>query len=648
MSGPVRFRLFVGGFVMALLGVATAWYGWPKHSEPSAQPPSTNDPRLSYSGPFQNVRPDVKYVGDAACAGCHAEQCDSFSRHPMGQAMATVAVATPIERLDPKAHNPFQGGDLRYEVRRDAGRVVHREWAPSTSGPPVAEIAADVHYACGSGAKARSYIVDRDGYLFQSPATWFVGGSRWDLSPSYEIRNWHFTRAVTPGCLFCHCNFADHVPGTANRYRAPVFHGLGIGCERCHGPGELHVSARKQGEKVTGTTDFTIVNPARLEHHLREAICQQCHLQCEERVVGKGRTDWDFRPGLPLHPFLMDFVDAREAGGGQKFVNSVEQMMVSRCYRESQEPKKLGCTSCHDPHSVPAGEAAKVTHYRSRCLNCHGEQSCSVPAAARRKQQPDDNCVACHMPQTGSEVSHASITDHGIPRLALKKQAGAAARRSTPGPHDLVPFHRNLIQAGDPDVARNLGMVRMAMLNRGMPPPVAKEYASAALPLLDEATMRDTTDWPAVQARADALWLLDRKEQAWAVYQQLAGGQPDSERGRFGAGSLALEIGRPMDARAHLEQAIKINPWRAHYYHELAVACFRLGDWKRAEDACAQALRLEPTRTDTRSLLIQVHLWNGYPNRAEAALDVLRQLTPPKKLPDLERWYQEERQRVAK
>ena len=44
-----------------------------------------------------------------------------------------------------------------------------------------------------------------------------------------------------PKCLFCHCNAVEPVADTLNRYRPPLFRGHAIGCERCHGPGELHV-----------------------------------------------------------------------------------------------------------------------------------------------------------------------------------------------------------------------------------------------------------------------------------------------------------------------------------------------------------------------------------------------------------------------
>ena len=52
-------------------------------------------------------------------------------------------------------------------------------------------------------------------------------------------------RQVFGQCLFCHVNRANQVEGPLNRYRRPVFDGHAIGCQRCHGPGELHASAGK-------------------------------------------------------------------------------------------------------------------------------------------------------------------------------------------------------------------------------------------------------------------------------------------------------------------------------------------------------------------------------------------------------------------
>jgi Tfp pilus assembly protein PilF len=629
-----------------LVGLA-AWFWWPTRTPPDTPRPGPEDPRLTYAGPFQNIRPDVKYVGDAACAECHADVSASYAHHPMGRAMAPVADASPIERYGAKDHNPFRALTLWGEVRREAGGVTHREWAAGPDGKALAEVSAPVAYVVGSGAKVRSYVVDRDGFLFASPACWYVAGGRWDLAPGYEERDRHFNRPVTPGCLFCHCNFAEHVPGTVNRYRPPGIRGFAIGCERCHGPGELHVAAHNRGERVHGAADYTIVNPARLEPGLRQAICEQCHLQGEERVVARGRGEWDFRPGLPLHHFQMDFVNAQNGRGGEKFVSSVEEMMASRCYRESKEPNKLGCSSCHDPHRQPADWAAKVAHYRARCLKCHTDQSCTLPPATRRTKQADDSCIACHMPPTGSEVNHSAITDHTVPRVAVPPRP--AGPPETPGPDDLVPFQRAMIPPDDPEAARNLGLARIQMLDRGgMPMEAAKRYAAAALPLLDGVVARDPADWPAVRGRAHALWLVGRVAEAREAFAAAIADQPDSEQARFGAGALALEMDKPDEARDQLEQAIRINPYQAHYHHELARAWLRLRRPDRSAAECREALRLDPFRAATRSLLVLALLADGRWDQADTEFKTLREMTSADKRADLEKWYREETDRASR
>jgi Flp pilus assembly protein TadD len=597
------------------------------------------DPRLTFPTPYRNVHPDVKYVGDRACADCHVEQCDSYRHHPMGQALAPLAAATPIERYDPAARDPFAASGLHYEVRRRQDRVWHHEWAAGPDGQVLAESDVEAHFAIGSGARARSYAIDRDGYLFQSPVTWYPERQRWDLSPGYEVVNRHFARPIGPTCLFCHSNYADYVPHTVNRFRQPIFQGYAIGCERCHGPGELHVRRREAGEAVAGLDD-TIVNPARLEHSLREAVCQQCHIQGEQRILCRGRADFDYRPGLPLHLFLMDFIDGRDQRGGDKFVSSVEQVMASRCYRASREPKKLGCISCHDAHRHPAPEE-KVAHYRKNCLQCHTDRSCSLSPAERRARSPEDSCIACHMPRTGSEVSHTMITDHSVPRRPPGPTPSGMAHRSTPGPDDLVPFHRHLVAPQDEEVSRNLGLAMLAMLDHAPPDAVARQYAEKALPLLERALERDRHDWPVLESRGSALWWLGRREEALADYETVLSTTPQSEQTLHLAGDLALALKRPELARSYLERAVRVNPWRGRYYHGLAVASFRRGEWDRAVGECRQALQLEPSDVKTRSLVVQCHLAAGRGQDALAEFAVLREMTPADRRQDLRLWFEE-------
>ena len=53
----------------------------------------------------------------------------------------------------------------------------------------------------------------------------------------------------------------------------------GIDCERCHGPGSLHVSNRLTGVEPEGENDFAIVNPSKLDWERQIDVCQRCHLQ---------------------------------------------------------------------------------------------------------------------------------------------------------------------------------------------------------------------------------------------------------------------------------------------------------------------------------------------------------------------------------
>ena len=225
-------------------------------------------------------------------------------------------------------------------------------------------------------ARARAVppiLIERDGFLIQSPITWFAHKGRWDISPGYgELSpRPNFERIIEPECLFCHANQLHHVAGTLNRYEEPIFEGHAIGCERCHGPGELHVNRRGQSTEP----DLTIVNPANLAPALRDSVCQQCHLQGWFRFTRAGREPFDFRPGLPLHRFLAVFVRTIDKRGKLGSVGQVEQMESSRCFRASQG--QLGCIWCHDPHRLPE-PSTKDAYYRERCLECHEKKGCAL------------------------------------------------------------------------------------------------------------------------------------------------------------------------------------------------------------------------------------------------------------------------------
>ena len=305
----------------------------------------------------------------------------------------------------------FQVADLVYSVLRRDGRVFHREEKRDERGRTIAANEEEVRYVLGSGRRGLAFLVERGDRLYQSPITWYAQERRWDLAPRYRIWNGHFNRPITAGCLFCHTNRFDMAEG-----RPPVFHGLAIGCERCHGPGELHA---RRPEAVDGH-DWSIVNPADLEPpSLRESVCEQCHWQGAQRTNQPGRSAFDYRPGLPFDRFVRVSEVSGDPVSRLQAVGQVEQMHRSRCYQESGG--ELGCITCHDPHRLPEpGE--RVAYYQSRCLQCHAEHGCALPRAQRLAQRPDDDCTACHMPRSHAlDIAHTAITVHTIPRISPKR-----------------------------------------------------------------------------------------------------------------------------------------------------------------------------------------------------------------------------------
>ena len=387
--------------------------------------------------PTGTLRPEVAYVGDAACTRCHREIAEAYRSHPMGRSLTPVANANDGASASTAKGLPIEDKGVRYTIEHRDGRVFHKAARRDPDGTLFAEIEAEVQYALGSGTRGIAFLIEHDGFLLQSPIAWFSQTGRWDISPGYGEFAAHpnFERPIPSDCLFCHANQFHPVPGTVNRYETPIFQGHAIGCERCHGPGELHV--RQPG--LAAETDFTIVNPANLTPALRDAVCQQCHLQGSFRLPRAGREPLDFRPGLPIHWFLAVYLNKKAIPGKFEAVGHDEQMEASRCFMASNG--QLACTSCHDPHRLPA-PAAKVAYYRERCLDCHEKKGCALPLADRQARGQGEDCVACHMPRpTMTNIPHTAATDHRILRSPGSIFEGRRDGTGPPGEYPLLDYH---------------------------------------------------------------------------------------------------------------------------------------------------------------------------------------------------------------
>jgi len=575
---------------------------------------------LALDSPYRNIRGDVKYVGDAACARCHAEIAQTYRRHPMGRSLSPVDLVT-IPGTDSPS---FQAQGFEYSVERRGDRVFHKEFKRDAGGKVVSQVEAEARYVIGSGEQALAFLLERgDGHLFESPITWYSKKQKWDLSPGYEQDNPHFERFVKPACLFCHSNRFDHVEGTENRYRMPIFLGHAIGCERCHGPGELHVRTPDQVSDELPN----IVNPARLQPALREAVCQQCHLQGDIRVVRAGRSLTDYRPGLPLSSVESVFVKADNIRKS-RFFGQVEQMYESRCFRESSG--KMGCISCHDPHELP-DPREKAAYYRDRCLSCHADKGCSLPQPERLSQGQGDRCTDCHMPRSpNDQVPHTATTLHLIPRYKDRTPPVADLhRRSSERDAPLIHFHREGLDPSERSaVSRDLG-IALANNSRAIPGWTPAELSRMALPLVEAALRADPGDEPALEAKGTVLWLLGRRQESLSAFQAPLAQTPNDEGSLVAAGTRAARLARREEALDDFRRAIAINPWRADYHQVVALLYFERGEWNAAIEAAGDSLRLNPSNHEARMLLIESLLRLDRRSEARREFEILLAHDPP-------------------
>jgi Tfp pilus assembly protein PilF len=518
----------------------------------------------------------------------------------------------------------FQAQGLEYAVERRGDRVVHKETRRDANVRIVSQVEAEARYVLGSGEQALAFLLQRgDGYLFESPIAWYPRRKQWGLSPGYEKDNPHLERPIKTACLFCHSNRFDHVDGTENRYREPIFRGLAIGCERCHGPGELHVNHPERA----GDEPANIVNPAGLPPALREAVCQQCHLQGDVRIVRAGRSLTDYRPGLPWSSIESVFVMAKDPGRN-RFFGQVEQMYQSRCFRESSG--RMGCISCHDPHALP-DPREKASYYRDRCLNCHDEKGCSLPRSQRFAGGREDRCTDCHMPRSSNEqIPHTATTLHLIPRFEDRADSRGPARPPASGSDSpLIRFDLDPSDVGRrPDASRALG-IALAMRGRALPGMTAGAVGRRALPLLQTSLESDPDDAPAWAAKATALWLLGRREEALTDLRTALANSPDREETLVLAGTRAAQAGRHEEALRYLQRAIAINPWRSDYHGAVALLHSERREWIAAIRAAKDSLCLNPSNHQARMILIRSLLRDRRQAEARSELRTLIDHDPP-------------------
>lgn len=577
--------------------------------------------------PFLNTRLDVAYVGTQACLECHHQQHATFQHTGMGRSMAEV----DLNREPPDAAFDHPPSGKRYEVLRRDGQLWHREWKLVDGGEPVLLQEYPMKYVTGSGRHSLTYIYEVDGFWYESPITWYASRQAWGMSPGYD-RPQHasFQREVGESCLVCHAGRIETIDRSLHRFQVIE---AAMGCERCHGPGALHVSARRQKRaapvaQAEEAIDPTIVNPAHLSRELAEAICQQCHLRVDATVLLTGRKASEFRPGLPLQTVRLDLV-LHDAGRPMTVVGHVDQMHRSACYQQSAT---FTCTTCHDPHGEPPPDQ-RVAYYTAICQRCHTPESCTVDNAQRERTNPENNCLHCHMPTTPTDIPHLAFTHHrvGIHPGAMSATAAettatphldhaSASSTETPSkspPLELRPFLKPLhLTPGEELRAQGLGFLDLAL--HAETAEQHHRYRQEALRRLREFQQGGQAD--GVVLAALATLLLDTQQGGYGALAEAALSDPHLDglnlcNALFAVADAHYREERPQLALAALE---RLNQVRRHSLQWLLWAeCERKrGHLAGIETALQHAVQIDPNLSQVHRYLAQVHEQRGDAERA--------------------------------
>ncbi|MEX0601378.1 MAG: tetratricopeptide repeat protein, partial [Rhodothermales bacterium] len=570
---------------------------------------------------YRNLDPDVAYVGREACRSCHPDKYETFVEAQMGRSIKPAHPDESAARFDGVEPVYDEVLDLYYRPERWGDDLFVVEYRLA-DGDTTHKRTEQIDFIVGSGQHTNSHIMSVNGYLYQMPLTWYAQDGKWDLPPGFDGgNNSRFDRPIPEACMTCHNAMPGFVDGSENQFsHVPA----GIDCERCHGPGALHVEEKEAGMIVDTSVhvDRSIVNPARLPLDRQFDVCQRCHMQ-GATVYAPGMGPGDFRPGMDLSNVLNVFWP-RYADSTQQFImaSHPDRMRMSACFTGSHEEgasfEPMTCTTCHDPH-VPI-EALGSDHYRDVCQSCHepeelhadGVDAMAAGACTEEivlREEVGDDCVQCHMPVSGStDIPHVRVTDHFI----------------------RVVDTTGSVNDADVDAAKRL--IGLASLIDDAPTP--RERAEGFMTYFEEVQNRlDFLDSAAVlvdraveeqgpTAVAPSLVRLHHLQRDFdatvRLSREIAMAEIDEPWTHYRVGEAYQTVGNVQEAIVYFEEAVRRSPAHLRFLNKLGSAYTEARRLDEALEVFDRVLNANPKYAEARNNRGFVHILQQDFEAAEA------------------------------
>lgn len=339
----------VGAAFLMILLTACAGTQGPQGPVGPAGPAGPEGPAgpVGETGPAGESGPSgAEYVGDQLCAGCHYDLAQIYlkSGHPWSLTPVTdeKAPAYPFTQIS-TLPDGYTFKDISYIIGGYFWKAIFvNSQGYIITDPP--DVISDTTYL--------------NQFNFGNPT---LGTSADWVSFHAGETDYQFT------CGTCHTTgykaggSQNDLPGMAGTWAQP-----GVRCERCHGPGSLHVN-NPEGIRMVVERD--------------SALCRECHTYVSTADL-----------------LVMD-----------GFIQHSDQ------YGDLTQSKHqiLDCLTCHDPHSgIVQQDQAGQQPTRLLCQDCHFREAQfqSNPAHVAN----GISCTDCHMPrliQSGSANPKAYMGD---------------------------------------------------------------------------------------------------------------------------------------------------------------------------------------------------------------------------------------------
>lgn len=281
-----------------------------------------------------------KYIGSAQCLACHKDMHEALTNgynktaHRAAMADATKKPNAIVAKFDD--NSPIKKSDIKYVL--------------------------------GTGKVYQNYL-DKD--LKVLPGEWNTKDQKWVSIESVD---------GATQCVGCHAT--NFNPNTK------TWTELGVGCERCHGPGSEHAESMEASD-INGLKT--------LDSKHKDMVCGQCHSVGND-PTGKYAFPTTFSPGedIDKHFKLKDV--------GEHARNSQYNTFIASKHYQGG----MYCTTCHDPHGDKTKAKPQLKRaVNDQCMACHASTIESLKSHAPTAAA-DATCATCHMPSGSHKFAKAT------------------------------------------------------------------------------------------------------------------------------------------------------------------------------------------------------------------------------------------------